>query len=204
MHLKIIIFDLGNVILTNDWHHDYSEQYDTYSDSFGISYDDMERGWKAAWPQFHIGQITEEEFWAKFLRTAGAKNIDIELAKKLWRRYQKPIENMLDFLFKLKQHYKLAALANISKEWLDYKREKYNLDSYFNVIVSSGYSGIAKPDRRIYELALQKLGVRPEECLFIDDSEKNVAIAQKLGIPTVIFQGQKDIESKFRKLGILF
>lgn len=204
MAITTLIFDLGNVVLTNDWHYDCPEKFQAYSDYFSITYDDMERGWNAFWPQFCIGEITEDEFWSGFLKTAGAKKMDINQAKKLWRDYQKQIQNMLDLLGKLKEHYRLAALTTISKEWLDYKREKYNLDSYFEVIVSSGYSGLAKPDPKIYRTFLKKLNVKPQECLFIDDSQRTLPPAEDLGIKTILFSGQSDLEKSLKKLGIKY
>jgi len=204
MTISTIIFDLGNVVITNDWHYDCSAKYQAYSDYYGITYDDMERGWTAFWPKFLVGKITEDEFWNGFLKTAGAKTNDIEHAKKLWREYQKPIEDMFDLLGKLKQHYRLAALTTISREWLDYKREKYNLDSFFEVIVSSGYSGLAKPDPKIYRMLLEKLDVKPEECLFVDDSQRTLPPAKKLGIKTILFSGQSDLELNLKDFGIKF
>jgi len=204
MTITTLIFDLGNVVLTNDWHYNCPKKFQAYSDYFGITYDDMERGWNAFWPQFCTGKITEDEFWNGFLKTAGTKKIDIMQAKKLWREYQKPIENMLYLLGRLKQHYRLAALATISREWLDYKREKHNLDSYFEVTVSSGYSGLAKPDPNIYRMVLEKLNVKPEECLFIDDSRRTLPPAEKLGMKTMLFSGQSDLEKNLKELGIKY
>lgn len=204
MTVSTVIFDLGNVILTNDWHYDCPEKFQAYSDYFDITYDDMERGWNAFWPQFHIGTITEDEFWHGFLRTAGAKKIDIEHAKKLWREYQRPIENMFDLLQKLKQNYRLAALTTISREWLDYKKEQYHLESFFEVIVSSGYSGLAKPDPEIYKLVIKKLQIQPEEALFIDDSQRTLPPAQEMGIQTILFSGQASLEKNLNKMGIKY
>jgi len=204
MAITTMIFDLGNVVLTNDWHYECPEKFQAYSDYFDITYDDMERGWWAFWPQFCTGKIMEDEFWRGFLETAGAKKIDIEHAKKLWRKYQKPMDHMLDLLGRLKQHYRLAALTTISKEWLDYKKEKYKLDSYFEVIVSSGYSGLTKPDPRIYEMVIERLNVKPEQCLFIDDSQKILSPAEKLGMKIILFSGQSDLERDLKKLGIRY
>jgi len=204
MSITTLIFDLGNVILTNDWHYNCPEKFKEYSDFFGLSYDDMERGWNAYWPQFNIGKITEDEFWKGFLQTAGAEKIDIKQAQKFWRKHQRPIKDMLNLLKKLKKHYRETALTTISKEWLDYKKEKYALDAYFEMIVSSGYSGLAKPRSQIYELIIQKLNVKPEECLFIDDAEENLLPAQQLGMKTIHFIGQKNLEEKLRELKIVF
>ena len=105
---------------------------------------------------------------------------------------------------KLKQHYRLAALTTISKEWLEYKRKKYNPDSYFEVIVSSGYSGLTKPDPRIYRMVIARLNVKPEQCLFIDDAQKTLPPAEKLGMKTILFSGQFDLERKFKEFGITY
>ncbi|HII15331.1 MAG TPA: HAD family phosphatase [Nanoarchaeota archaeon] len=204
MAITTIIFDLGNVVLTNDWHDDCAAKFQAYSDYFGITYDDMEKGWQAFWPQFRTGEITEDKFWRGFLETAGAKRMDVKQAKILWRKYQDPIENMLDLLGKLNQHYQLAALTTISKEWLDYKREKYHLGMFFDVIVSSGYSGLTKPDPRIYELIVKRLNVKPEQCLFIDDSQRVLPPAEELGMKTILFSGQADLEKNLKELGIKY
>lgn len=109
---------------------------------------------------------------------------------------------MLDLLEKLKRKYKLAALTTISREWLDYKKAKYNLDSYFELIISSGYSGFKKPNLEIYRIILEKLNKKPEECLFIDDSLEALLPAKKLGIKTILFSGQSDLEKNLKKLKI--
>ena len=127
MSIRVIIFDLGNVILTNDWHDSVPEKFDEFSKYFRISIGDMERGWAAAWPRFHKGKITEGKFWEVFLKVAGADKIDVEKAKNIWRKHQRSIENMLGLLRKLKRNYRLAAITTVSREWLDYKKERYSL-----------------------------------------------------------------------------
>ena len=131
MQITHIIFDLGNVVLTNDWHYDCPEKFEAYAAFYDITYEDMERAWQASWPSFRLGHITEEEFWGTFLQTAGASTMNIEKAKELWRKYQQPIDGMLELLSKLKRSYQLSALTTISKEWLMYKKEKYLKHIFF-------------------------------------------------------------------------
>lgn len=204
MKTTTLIFDLGNVVLTNDWHYVCPEKDEEFSNYFGISNDDMERGWNSFWPKFRTGEISEDEFWTGFLKTAGAKKIDVGRAKEIWRKYQKPVENMLNLLEKLKQNYRLAALTTVGREALDFKREKWKLDNYFEVIVSSGYSGLIKPDIRIYELVVKKLDVDPNQCLFIDDKEINLPPANKIGMRTILFTGQNDLERKLHMMNIKY
>ncbi|OGK30922.1 hypothetical protein A3F29_02380 [Candidatus Roizmanbacteria bacterium RIFCSPHIGHO2_12_FULL_33_9] len=109
---------------------------------------------------------------------------------------------MLSLLKTLKNNYRIAALSTIPREWLDYKKKTFKLDDCFELIVSSGYYGYKKPDARIYEILIKKLGLKPEEMLFIDDKEPLLVPAQKLGINTLLFRGQNDLEKELirRKL----
>ena len=201
--IKTIIFDLGGVVLTNDWSRDYHEFLKEFSHAFSVTIGDLHREWKAHY-SFFDGKITEEEFWNIFLKKSGAKEIDTEKAKVIWRKHQKSLGNMFSLLKKLKKKYRLAALTNLSKEWTDFKRECFGLDEYFDLIVSSGYVGVTKPHHKIYELILRKLENEPQECLFIDDRETNLLPARELGIKTVLFTGQEELERKLREIGAEF
>lgn len=198
-----IIFDLGEVVLKSDHPYHTPKQIEKFSKNFKTDFDSLSRGWDEAWPDFRIGKITEDTFWGKFLRSANAKVIDIEYAKEFYRKNQKQISNMLDLLGKLKRSYRLAALSTISKEWLDFKKDRFKLDKYFDLIIGSGYAGIAKPDPEIYKLLIAKLSVSPSSCIFVDDAEKNMPPAKDLGITTVLFRGQKKLEKDLEKLGII-
>ena len=204
MKSPTLIFDLGNVVLTNDLPVHTGEQAKEFCDYFKITYDNLFRGWESSWPEFRVGKISEDDFWKKFLTYALTDKIDTEFAKDFWRKHQEPKENMLDLLEKLKKKYRLATLTTISKEWLEYKRKKFNLDNYFEIIVSSGESGFVKPDKRAYDLILKKLNIDPAECIFIDDLEVNLPPAQKLGMRTILFSRQKDLENELRSFNISF
>lgn len=56
------------------------------------------------------------------------------------------------------------------------------IHAHFDVAVVSGQVGLRKPDPAIYELALERIGVRPEDCAFVDDLERNVEVARRLGM----------------------
>ena len=81
--------------------------------------------------------------------------------------------------------YPLYALSNWPADKFDLVRPKYEFFSWFDDIVVSGKVRIAKPDPRIFELLLRRIGRPAGECLFIDDSPKNIAVAQQLGFRTI-------------------
>jgi putative hydrolase of the HAD superfamily len=65
----------------------------------------------------------------------------------------------------------------------------YDLAALFDVVVISGQVGLRKPEPPIYELTVAKLGLRPEDCVFVDDTPANLATARHLGMAAVHFTG---------------
>ncbi len=85
------------------------------------------------------------------------------------------------------QGYKTAMLSNISKESLDRRFQKAELQRYFDEVITSGEVGFAKPEPEIYELAADRLGVRCDECVFTDDRERFCEGAQATGMKTIVY-----------------
>ncbi|GAB2699715.1 HAD-IA family hydrolase [Kitasatospora kifunensis] len=62
----------------------------------------------------------------------------------------------------------------------------WDLEALFDVVVLSEHHGIAKPDPALYEITLQRLGLPGSECVFVDDTPRNLPPAEALGIATVL------------------
>lgn len=58
----------------------------------------------------------------------------------------------------------------------------------YDVVISSAAVGVKKPDRRIFEIAMERLGVQLSETAFIDDNAANIAAAKRLGMHTIRFR----------------
>jgi putative hydrolase of the HAD superfamily len=82
-----------------------------------------------------------------------------------------------------------AFLSNGVPETMARIRAERPLDRWFDVVVVSYEVGLAKPDPRIFELCLSRLGAHAGEALFVDDRAENVAAAERLGIRTLHFTG---------------
>lgn len=121
-----------------------------------------------------------------------------------WILNMPPIYEMIEVVEKLKADgKKLYILSNISKGFAkSYQNYPWikELFSKFDGLVFSGEVGVIKPDKRIFEHILKKYDLSPKDCLFIDDSDKNVISAQEMGINTYLFDGDAEKIKKF--LGI--
>jgi epoxide hydrolase-like predicted phosphatase len=107
------------------------------------------------------------------------------LRENLWS-YEKLNRELAQFLVQLRPLYRIATICNGgSREAMN---RKFRLSERVDLMVIDGEEGIAKPDARIYQRTLMRLGVQPEETVFVDDKESNVDAAQRLGIHAIHFK----------------
>lgn len=149
---------------------------------------------------FH-GEITEKEYLKKAINENNWK-IGLNQFKKLIRNNFYEIEGVRDIIKELKPNYKLGIISVHVKEWIEHCNKKFQIHKLFHSTLYSFEVGMQKPDIRMYKLMLKRLNVPPEECLFIDDREKNLIPARKLGIITILFKNAKQLRNKLNKLGI--
>lgn len=200
--IKALIFDFGNVVVTNDWNYTCPEKDKEFTSYFGVTMQDFKKGWDAAWPLMRVGDVSEDEFWSLFLTKSGVHNIDIPHAKKLWRKYQATLPGMIDLIIRLRNRYILVGCTDNGKEWVDYYKQTYYLDSYFDAIVCSADVKVHKPNPKIYEVAIEKTGVHPNEIVFIDDSTHPLEGAKRAGMHTLRFTDARRLEQDLKKLGV--
>ena len=95
------------------------------------------------------------------------------------------------------------ALTNWSAETFPLAGERFEFLKWFEDIVVSGEVGLAKPDPRIFELAIERCRLEPAQTLFIDDSPHNVEAGRKAGLHALHFQNPAGLRDDLTKLGLL-
>jgi putative hydrolase of the HAD superfamily len=95
-----------------------------------------------------------------------------------------------------------AVLSNGIREVLARLEVERALPAHFDVVVISFEVACAKPDSRIYQITLDRLGVTPEQALFVDDRAENVEGAHRLGIGTLQFTGADRVGELRTRLGM--
>jgi putative hydrolase of the HAD superfamily len=100
-----------------------------------------------------------------------------------------PNEPMIALMRELKASgLKMAMLTNNVREWEPLWRSMMPVDEIFEEVVDSAFVGCRKPEGRIYRLTLERIGIAPEACLFVDDLEVNCEGAEKAGMNAVHFR----------------
>ena len=98
---------------------------------------------------------------------------------------------------------RLLALTNWSQQTFPIARQRFAFLQWFEGIVVSGEERLIKPDPRIYQRLLERYAVDPSTALYIDDSARNVAAAESLGMHGWWFRGADGLREQLIGLGLL-
>lgn len=195
--IKAIIFDYGGVLSIENSLRSFG---DMYAPKFGANAKDFNDLIIENWLEARTNKINSKLFWkrlANFLNTK-EKNLRKDLMDFFGFR-----EEVLELIKKLKtENYKLGLLSNQIEDWLEEVIKNHKLDQIFNVIITSYKSKVAKPELSIFMEIIKKLKVKSDECLYIDDREKNIIPAKKLGMKTILFKNHNQLIKDLKKLGI--
>lgn len=111
---------------------------------------------------------------------------------------------MLDWQVALKQRGLLTAIvSNMGDTVHEHMERELEWLSRFDLLVWSYQLRVAKPDPAIYRYALERLGTRPEETLFIDDKAENLDTALALGMRGLVFSTVEDLRDKLKDSGLV-
>ena len=196
--IRNIIFDFGSVLV--DWNPE--RLYGPYfNDDAKMRYFLTEicpHAWNAqADAGRSTAEITEERVavhpeWEKEIRMYFGQWI---------KMMGEQIPGMQELVEELKNRgYRLYGLTNWSAETFPLVKDNYPVFRLLDGIVVSGEEKIAKPDPGIFRILLQRYGLKPEECLFIDDNPKNVSTGESLGIRGLVFTSAAVLRSRLAEV----
>ena len=188
MNIRAIFFDLGGVILRTE----FQAPRQHLAERMGMEYEDLERvvfGSPSA-SQASIGKIDESEHWIQVARMLRQPASETEkLAEEFFGGDLLDIE-IINTLRKLKSDYTVGLISNAWSGLRAYIERKNFLDAFHFLIISAEV-GITKPDAGIYEIALERAKVSPNEAVFVDDFIENIEGCQKLGMHGIHFRNPR-------------
>jgi len=101
--------------------------------------------------------------------------------------YEDLNQRMITLGRRLQKRYRTALLSNATV-YLDTLLAEHGLTTVFDVIVNSARVCVRKPDPKIFGLTVQRMGLAPRQCLFVDDKVRNTTAAQAVGLRTIVFR----------------
>ncbi len=185
MSIRAIYFDLGGVIVRTE---DKTPRA-ALGAEFGMTYEEMDAfvfRCKTA-QQASTGQISEQEHWRDVARRLKRPESEWPRLSEVFFAGDRVDRELLAFIQSLRPALKMGVISNAWDGLRAYMLREGFLAPFDEVIISAEV-GIVKPAPRIYQYALEKLGVKAEEAIFVDDFPENVAAAAALGMRAVHFQ----------------
>ncbi|WP_406096596.1 HAD family hydrolase [Streptomyces sp. NBC_01013] len=181
-----VIFDIGGVLeLTPEtgWVQRWEERLELPP---GTVHERMRDVWQAGC----TGGISEREVHEQLAARLSLDAAQVDaLVADLWTEYLgTPNEELIAYARTLRGACRLGILSNSFVGARERETALYRFDELVEQIVYSHEIGIEKPDPRAFEAACAALGVRPENCLFIDDVAVNVEAAEATGMQAHLFE----------------
>lgn len=152
------------------------------------------------------GKETSLEFWKKICQELKIQCPDSRILGSLWinpyKRFAVPDKKMIMLVKRIKKNYKVAILSNTIEEHSRINK-KIKLFNYFDEVLLSNEVGFRKPEKQFFQEASKRLNIPFSKLIFIDDQLRWVKAAKKIGIKSILFKSEKQLEKEFKKIGIL-
>ena len=199
---KAVFFDLDDTLwdFSSNAEEAYREaysklNYNRFFDSFEHFYSIYEKRNEELWVDYRNGRIDKNELnevrFSHPLEVVGAYNIELvqsfaEIFFSIIPNKSSLLPGAIEALEYLVQKYPLYIISNGFEELQYQKMKSANLEHYFKAVILSDVVGILKPDKRIFDYALNIASVSPQEAIMIgDDWEADIIGAKNAGIDQV-------------------
>jgi 2-haloacid dehalogenase len=199
--IKAAVFDIGGVLLDWDPRHLYRKLFADPDEMAAF----LGGICTPRWHQAHdLGADTEQS-----CRDLAAVHPSLAEEIMAWSRRSEEmiagqIDEGVDVLAELTASgLRCLALSNMEADRFALRQARYPFFGYFDGCVISGIEGVAKPDRRIFEVLLSRYGLEPAATVFIDDTAANIAVARDLGLVAIRYSAGGQLRHDLRHLGLL-
>ena len=183
MTIKAIFFDLGNVLLDIDW----SMILKDLLGKTGLKREEIgPRFMNAGFEEYELGHLSTETFFGNLKNSLGYLG-DVKELVRICTEIFVPISENINLAHELRRRYRLGIISNTNAAHVAWFTKKYDMFDMFDVRIYSNEVHLRKPNRAIYELALEAFDVAATESVFIDDLEENTVAAAQLGMRAIQF-----------------
>lgn len=199
--IKAVIFDLGNVLVN----YDVEKAAKRFSAASGLTPQEIwKRFFLSKFEQAYTrGELSTREFHKIACKTLGVR-IPLVTFSHYWNDIFWENPGMEKLLARIKRRYPLYLISNTNALHFNYIKKHFSLLRHFDRKFPSHEVKARKPDTRIFRRVLKKIGLRPDETVFIDDMRSFIAGARKVGMKTIHFKGRPALLKSLRKLAIKF
>lgn len=181
-NIKTVIFDYAGVLTPTRDNFIFAEKYYKRFKMDKLALLELTY---LGWDEASVNKIPARIFWQNIAKKL---KIEPEALKEMIMDTFELDRRVIDLITNLHKNYILVLMSNQVEDWLEKVIDDNNLRDKFDYFINSYNVGIKKPDRGIFDEAIMRTGSKYEECLFIDDSLKNINAARSLGMHAIKFE----------------
>jgi len=167
------------------------------SRSFGLPLKKAEEAYEFNNKKYILGKISGKEFFRRFSKELGIESSGL---LGIFLESGKANPEMIEIVRKAGKKYKTGLVSDNYRELADAIESRHK--GLFDTLVFSNRVGAKKPHKEIFLIALKELELKPGECIFIDDKEKNVEAARELGMKGILFEGAAKLKKNLANIGV--
>lgn len=199
--ISTILWDVGGVLLTNGWDR---QQRDGVLARFGLDRAVFEHRHAEVADAWEKDELTAEQYLQHTVFFEPRSFTIAQFLEAMKDQTAVLADSGIGILRQLSasEQYVLATVNNESRAMNEFRLAEFGLLDVFDCFFSSCYLGLRKPDRKIYQVALDVLQRDPEEVVFIDDRAENVAAASTLGIRGIRYEGSAKLAEDLARFGV--
>lgn len=135
-----------------------------------------------------IGNLAEDDYLETVIKRQGWNIHPAEIKEIIRQNFHTEVEGVIPIVRELSEKYKLYLLSDHSKEWVEYIKQVHPFLKIFDKVFFSFEFKMTKRNPAVFKKILEELSVSPEECLFIDDHQRNIDNARLAGIEGICFK----------------
>lgn len=192
-NIKTVIFDYAGVLTPTRDNFVFAEKY---CKRFKMDKLKLLELTYLDWDKASVNEIPAKIFWQNIAKKL---KIEPEALKEMIMDTFELDQRVIDLITNLHKKYTIVLMSNQVEDWLEKVIDDNNLRGKFDYFINSYNIGIKKPERGIFDEAIARTGSKYEECLFIDDSLKNINAARSLGIHTVQFEKYNQVLKELKR-----
>jgi glucose-1-phosphatase len=195
--IKNIVFDLGNVLISFK-PADYLDNMDFTAEYKNILIREVFKG--REWQLIDNGNMSVGEAIQKISERSLLNPQEIAAVFDLRTKILHPIDRNIEMLPELKKRgFMLYFLSNFPDDIFDEVFDRYPFFKLFDGGIISARVNASKPERRIFEILIEKYSLKAEECVFVDDDESNVRTAGSMGMSGILVLDSEDLPQLINK-----
>lgn len=195
MGLDAVLFDLGNVLVF----HDDARLYQRLAETFGAEPDRVRDVVASLTDEINRGRLAGASLHQNLSQALGAE-APFDRFVQAWTSHFTLNPDAIALAQSLEGRFHRVLLSNTNELHWQWLRPRLPVLERFDALVLSHDTGLAKPDRAIFEAALRLSGARPGRALFFDDVPAYVDAAREAGLYARVFTSTADARETIERL----